>query len=292
MAERYEGRRFGDRRDGRRLRSISAIQRLSPILLRTRTEAANYISDSVELTAAEDWLAAKHIDGPEDLDLLHLILAAYVRSVAACPSVNRFCAGRRLYSRPDIQVVLADSHADDSGAQAIKVRFDPTDTVGDVYRKVSDRIDQARAEYGAEANEHTANFLLKLPRFLLRLGFSILRLLDYHGWLPLPVLDASPYHGSLLVSLVDSWETPPIRAQFRNFGNLPFCLSMGNRRSVSEVDEKGRLQRRRYLDLSFTIDERVTENASFSQAVQYMKYFLSNPALLEKAPARVRSDSM
>lgn len=292
MAERYESRRFGDRKDGRRLRGISALRRLSPFLLRSRTEAANYIADTIELSAAEDWLAAKHVDGPEDLDLLHLILAAYVRAVAACPSVNRFCAGRRLYSRPDIQVILADSHPDDNGTQAIKVRFDPTDTVGDVYRKVSDRIDQARAESGAENNEHTANFLLKLPRFLLRFAFMLLRFLDYHGWLPLPLLDASPYHGSLLFSLVDSWESPPIRNQFRNFGNLPLCLSVGNRRSCPEVDDNGRILRRSYLDISYTIDERVTESASFSQATQYIKYFLTNPALLEKAPARLRNDSL
>ncbi len=292
MAERYEGRRFGDRRDGRRLRSIAAIQRISPILLRSRAESANFIYDSVEITAAEDWLSARRIDGPEDLDLLHLVIAAYVRTVALCPSINRFCVGHRLFSRPDIEVVLADSHPDDSGTQAIKVRFDRTDTIGDVYRKISDRLDQARAESGAEKTEHSAEFLLKLPRFVLRFGFWLLRGLDNCGWLPLPILDASPYHGSMLFTLVETWEQAPIRCQFRNFGTLPLCLSAGLRRSATEVDDKGRILRRRYLDLSFTIDERITENAGFSQAVQYIKYFLSNPALLEKAPAKIRNDSM
>lgn len=294
MSERYTRRRIGDRRDGRKLRTVAATRRITPFIMRSRQDASNLLADSVEISAADDWLRNRIDSGMKDISLLHVVIAAYVRTVALCPSINRFVSGRRLFARNGIQVILygSDPAAGESSLNAIKVDFDPTDTIGDVYRKIGDRIDHVKADYGAESSERLADFLLKLPRFLLRFLVMILRFLDYNGWVPGILLDMSPYHGSLMVCDDGPQGLPPISQHLYDFGNIPLSLSLGKRRPCVEVDEGGRLYNRKYMDICLTMDERITEHARYAEAIKYIKYYISNPVELEKAPRRVLDDEM
>ena len=54
----------------------------------------------------EKWLREKRAGGWANLGFLHLIIAAYVRTVSMRPGVNRFVSGRRIYARNDIEVIL------------------------------------------------------------------------------------------------------------------------------------------------------------------------------------------
>lgn len=292
MAELYNRRRFGDRRDGRRLRAIAATQRMLPFILRRRSDATNYLSDSVEITAAEDWLRHRSEEGMPEMSLVELFVAAYVRALTHCPSVNRFCVGRRIYARNGIDVVLTDLGVGDSGLKAVKVRLDDTDTVSDVYRKIKDQLDQARAEASSDYNESTADFLLTLPRFLLRFIVRILRWMDFHSILPYPFLQASPYHASLQLSSSGHPALGPMQRHLPDFGTLSMSLCLGHRRDAVEVDENGRIHERRYQDFTVAMDERVTESNHFANAILYLKYYLCHPGELEKAPAKVLEDSM
>lgn len=294
MAERYTRRRIGDRRDGRKLRTVAATQRITPFIMRSREDAASRLSDSVEITAAEDWLRSRVEEGQKDLSMLHVVIAAYVRTVSLCPYLNRFVAGQRLFARNGIEVILQGGFesAGQTSLTAVKVDFDPTDTIGDVYRKLGDKIDRMKAEYGTESSEQTAEFLLKLPRFLLRLTVTLLRFLDYNGWLPPILLRSSPYHGSLLVCDSSAQNLPPLSHHLYSLGNIPLSFSMGAKRPCVEVDDSGHIFRRKYLDFCLTVDERITEYSRCAEAIRYMKHFIANPAELEKAPRRVLEDEM
>lgn len=294
MAERYTRRRFGDRRDGRKLRTVAATRRITPFMMRSREDASNRLYDAVEITDAADWLRRRIDEGQKDLTMMHIVTAAYVRTVSLCPYMNRFVSGRRLFARNGIEVVLKGGYESSGPADnhAVKIDFDPTDTVGDVYRKISDEIDHMKAEYGAESGEKLADFLLKLPRFLLRILMTAMRFLDYNGWLPPLLLQASPYHGSVIVCDYSKQDLPPLNRHLYNFGNIPLSISIGQVRPCVEVDDGGHIFRRKYLDLSLTMDERITEPGRYAEAIRYMKHFIANPALLEKSPRHVLEDEM
>ena len=57
MAERYT-RHMNDRREGRQLYTLPAYARIQPYILRRRSDAACFLSDSVEVTGVEKWLRA------------------------------------------------------------------------------------------------------------------------------------------------------------------------------------------------------------------------------------------
>lgn len=293
MSERYIRKRFGDRNDGHRLRTIAPSRRLMPYIHRRRAEACAHISDSVEITAADDWIQARIDEGQKDMSLLHLTVAAYVRTMALCPSLNRFSVGRRLYARNDLQVVFTNyANIAEGSLRSLKAEFDATDTVGDVYRKICDCVDNTKANYSTADSEKAAEFLLKMPRFLVRLLSGAFRLADYNGWLPAILLKHSPYHASLLLQDNGPQGLPPAARSLSDMGSISLSLSLGRRRPCTEVDLGGRIYNRKYMDFCLTADERITDSARLAEAVKYIKYFIANPAELEKAPARVLHDDM
>ena len=176
MAERYT-RHMNDRREGRQLYTLPAYARIQPYILRRRSDAACFLSDSVEVTGVEKWLREKRAGGWANLGFLHLIIAAYVRTVSMRPGINRFVSGRRIYARNDIEVVLPVKRSASVTATetSIKVRFAPTDTVFDVYRKLTEATDEVRADISLSAPEKLANTLMRFPRVLLRMAMSIFR---------------------------------------------------------------------------------------------------------------------
>lgn len=291
MADRYT-RHMNDRREGRLLYTLPAYHRIQPYILRRRSDAVCSLSDSVEVTGVEKWLREKRAGGWANLGFLHLIIAAYVRTVSMRPGVNRFVSGRRIYARNDIEVILPVKRSASVTATetSIKVRFAPTDTVFDVYRKLTEAMDEVRADISLSAPEKLAGTLMRFPRILLRIAMSIFRLMDYFDWLPRTWLDASPFHGSVTMLDLGSFGVPPAQAQLADFGNVPCAVSFGARRKAQEADGTSSGVERHYVDLRIACDERIADSYYFASALKCLKYFLRNPGLLELAPESVEED--
>ncbi len=295
MPERYARRRsMTDRRDGRRLRTISPIFQLSPFTARTPADAANSFTDSAEVGTIESWLRNRRLDGNENMTLLHVVIAAYVRTLAQRPALNRFVAGKFLYARDTIDIVLSSGGTEtaDAGNMTVTVRFLPTDTVFDVYRKINARVDNLKADQSADRLERIANTLVKTPRFILRIAMAVMRWLDYHGWLGRSLTEKSPYHGSASISDEGSFHLPPVRRSINAMGSLPVNLSVGRVRSVTELDKAGQSQDHKYMDYAVTYDSRIADSAYVGSAFRYFRYYLQNPDALETPPERVNEDAL
>ena len=294
MPERYARRRPTDRKDGRRLRTISPIFQLSPFTMLSPADAANSFTDTVEVGSIESWLRARRREGDESMSLLHVVIAAYVRTLALRPAMNRFVAGRFLYARDEIDIVLASggSGTADAGNMTVTVRFQGSDTVADVYRKINARVDNLKADQSADRLERLASTLVKTPRFVLRLAIAVLRWLDYHGLLGSGLTENSPYHGSALISDEGGFHLPPVRRSINSMGSLPVNISVGRVRVVTELDKTGQPAEKKYVDYTVTYDSRIADSAYVGSAFRFFRYYLANPDALETPPERVNEDAL
>lgn len=292
MADYSYSKRAGDRRDGRQLRSLPGYNSIVPYLLRRRSDAICTLSDSVEVTAIEQWLREKRAEGWSGLGFVHLMVAAYVRTVSMRPGINRFVMARRLFARNDIQVVFPVKRSPSVSATetSVKVSFSPSDTVFDVYRKLSEATDEVRADVAVSEPERIANTLTRLPRFLLRIVTAALRVMDYFDWLPRTWLDASPFHASLEVIDLGSLGIVPADPHIPDFGTVSTALCFGAKRKVRELSEVGTGVTRHYVDYRVAADERIADSYYYASALKCLKYFLKNPALLELPPEKVEDD--
>lgn len=292
MSETVYKRRFGDRKEGRLLRSLNPFCKFIPYIMGKKNDALNMFADSVEVSDIDRWLREKRTDGYKGMGMLHLFIAAYIRTVAQCPGLNRFISGQKIYARRNIEIVLTIKKAMtvEAPETTIKIDFEPSDTVFDVYRKMNEKIDEIKASAEDNNTERVAAGLCKIPGLLLKFAVWFLNLMDYFDWLPQHLLDASPFHGSMIITDLGSLGLPPIYHHIYNFGNLPVFIAFGAKRRAFELDKNGVPVERKYLDYKVVMDERIVDGMYYAAAFKYIKYYLHNPASLEVPPKEVRED--
>lgn len=285
-------RRFGDRKEGRLLRSLPAFAKFVPFIMPTRNDACNQYEESFEVSEVDRRLRKLRVDGYKGIGILHFIIAAYIRGVSMLPGMNRFVVGRRIYARDNIEVVMTvkRSLAIDATETTIKVVFEPTDTILDVYRKMSEKIDEIKTVEGNNNTEDVAEAFCKAPRFLLRFALTIVRILDYFGLLPQSLLDASPFHGSMIITDLGSLRIGPVYHHIYNFGTLPVFISFGAKRHAYELDRHGNMVDRKYVDCKFVMDERTVDGHYYAQFLQAFRYICQHPEIVETPPSKVVED--
>lgn len=286
-------RRFGDRYDGRKLRTIQPMLKVMPYIMEKRSDACNTFSDSVEVSKVDELVRAKVRSGMTNFSILHVLLAAYVRTVSQRPAINRFVSGQKIYSRNNILVnmTIKREMAIDAPDTMVKIEFDPTDTLDDVYEKFNTTIENALAQSSDDSGIDTVAKLLSfIPGGLLKFAVRTLRSLDYVGWLPKALNLVSPFHGSMIITSMGSLGIKPIYHHIYDFGNLPVFISYGAKRTVVGVDSKGNVTKKKYVDLKVVTDERICDGFYYASCFKFIKRYIENPTLLETPPEEVIPD--
>ena len=124
-------RRFGDRPDGYRLRSLQPMSKVSPYIMPNRSGASVYFHESIEITEAENYIRKKRNQGLKNFGFMHLLLAAYVRVISQRPQANRFLSGQRVYSHGDdivVNLTIKREMTLEAEETIVKMHFTPTDT--------------------------------------------------------------------------------------------------------------------------------------------------------------------
>ncbi len=283
-------RRFGDRKDGRRLRSLPPMQFMTPYIMKVRADSQNHFEDVIDITNIEHYLDAKHREGYTDMTLLHVMLAAYVRVVSERPALNRFIAGQKIYARNKIECVMTvkKEMTLESPDTCIKVAFDPRDDIFNVYKKFQITLHEATS--GPSSFDNTAATLIKLPGLVLRSAVGILRFLDYFGMLPRMLLDVSPFHGSMIITSMGSLGIPAIYHHLYDFGNLPCFLSYGSIFSGDAVRRDGTRERHHFVTFKAVLDERICDGYYYASAFKRIKKYLMRPELLDVPAENVTED--
>jgi hypothetical protein len=286
-------RRIGDRREGRRLRTLDGLHVAMPFIMETRADACNTFAEELNITAADELVQNQLISGKEGFSLLHVILAAYVRTVAMYPYLNRFVSGQRIYSRHDLEIIMTvkKTMSLDAPETCIKVKFDPADTVFDVYDKFNAALATINTEGGAAAGtDKVSAFFRKFPRLPFRWTVRLISAMDYWGICPKALMDALPFWGSMIITSMGSLGIKPIYHHLYNFGNLPVFVSYGTKRRVTTLDSKGNVTTKKVVDMKVVTDERICDGYQYATAFKYWRKHIENPSLLLTPPETVNED--
>lgn len=286
-------RRFGDRSDGYRLRSLQPMSKVSPYIMPDRSGASVYFHDSFEVTEVENYIRKKRNQGLKGFGVMHVLIASYVRVVSQRPVVNRFLSGQRVYSHDGDIVVLLTIKREmtlDAEETIVKMHFSPTDTADIVYEKLTKLINENREANPDSDFDNTAKILNYIPGVLLKNAVWFLKLLDYFGLLPKSLIEISPFHGSLFITSMGSLGVPPVFHHLYNFGNIPVFLSFGAKYKRNELKDDGTVVQRKYIDYNVVCDERICDGFNLASAFKLMKSYLKNPHVLDEQPEVVHYD--
>lgn len=283
---------WGDRVDGRRIRSIPAMDQISPYIMVHRNESSNFFEESAEITNAERYIRKKRKEGLTNFGINHLVLAAYVRTIAKYPGLNRFMAGQKVYSRGEDIVVcmtVKKEMSTSSPDTVIKVHFTPRDTAEDVYRKFNEQVETAKNTPLESGTDNTAGIMALIPGLALKFVVWLLKVLDYFGLIPKFLLEVSPFHGTAYFTSMGSLGIRPVYHHLYNFGTIPVFVSFGRKRRSEEI-HNGEIVERKYVDLRFTTDERICDGYYYASLIKHYFRILHNPEVLDQPPEEVVKD--
>ena len=292
MSNTKRKRRFGDRKEGRKLRTLDPIKRAMPYIMPKRSDSQNFFTEKLDIAEAEKFCREQIKAGRKNFSLLHVIIAAYIRVVSQRPAINRFVSGQTIYARNNIEVLMTikKKMTLESEDACIKVVFEPTDTVYDVYDKFNKIVEENKGEGEGNATEDFAKILNYIPRFLLRFVIWFIKTLDYYGILPKFILDLSPFHGSMIITSLGSLGIRPIYHHIYDFGNLPVFVAYGAKQRGVKMNDDGEVVKYRYIEMKVTTDERICDGYYYASAFKMMKRIFENPSVLEYPPEQVVED--
>lgn len=276
------------RADGRRVRNTDPMYTVAAHIMNKRTDAMNMITIDIPYDPIQDYLNEKRKQGVA-LSHMDVLVAAYMRTVAEFPELNRFIVNSKVYARneyPVAMVVLKSGQAD-QGTMS-KMYFNVDNTIFDVHNIIEKYVAENRENPENNGTEKIIKFLLSVPG-LVRWGVRFFKLLDRYGLLPKFVIDMSPFHNSLVISNLISIRTNHIYHHCYEFGTTGVFITMGNLREVAKR-KGGEIVFERCIPLGVVMDERICSGAYFAMAFRKMKKYLKDPTLLEVKPEVINKD--
>jgi hypothetical protein len=290
---------FYDRSDGVRVRNLRAFNAILPYVMRKRSEAAILFSRDVEVEAAMAYVRRRNAEaeadqagGTERYSLFGLLIAAAVRTIALKPRLNRFVHRRAFYQRKGISVSFLVKKALTEAATEgnAKIRFESGDGIAAAIGKINAGIESARSGApGPDDREFDLAHRLPLGKAFITILF---RILDRFNAAPARMIEADPLFTSLYVANLGSIGLDTPYHHLYEWGTASVYMVVGRvfqkeTRKPAGSSSGGsppRTELRHFVNVKFTVDERIAEGIYFAHAAALFQRLVAQPESLELPP--------
>ncbi len=278
-------RRWGDRRDGRRVRA-PGLQTIMCYLMPKRTDCEVYLSDQLDVTALLPYLERKNAEHPEyKTTLFHAVLTAGIRMVMERPMLNRFIQGYRMYERNEISVAFVAKRRFADGSDEALMFLVPRED--DDLDKISRRIvgdvgEMRKSEHSTGGVDAILDALARLPRLLLMLIVRVVRWLDFWGVNPKALTDGDPNYATVFCSNLGSIRCPAVYHQLNNYGTNSIMVTIVTIHKEEVLMPDGTKEIRDLVEIGVTLDERIADGFYFARSLKLVKHVFAHPEMLEQ----------
>ena len=275
------------RKDGRKIKTIDPMYKLISHIMVDRCDAMNMIELTVQQDPIRKYMRRKKDEG-YTFSHLAIVLAAFIRTTAEYPFLNRFVVNKNLYARNELTIGMVVLKPGETEGTMSKMFFKPDMTIYQVQEVLDEYIDRNRGAGKTNSTDKLMATLLSIPG-LARVGVNLIRWMDWHGLLPKAVINASPFHCTMTITNLASIGTNYIFHHVYNFGTTSMLMAMGNTRE-DPVKRHGEIVFDKVIPIGLVMDERIADGAQFALACKKLQSILQNPEVLEQPPAEVKED--
>jgi hypothetical protein len=283
---------FTDRYDGWRVNKMDTVFRVIPYFLRTRNDAQNLFEERVPISHLEQFVR-KHKDEISGLSIMHIIIAALVRTISQRPSLNRFVVWNKIFARKHLNfsIVVKRSLTDEGEETLIKPEFNLEDALKDIVEKTRIELENSQQIGQKNGSDKVSKNLGYLPDFLLRTVVWSLFWLDKIGFLPKLIYRVSPWHCSVFLTNIGSIGVESIYHHLYEFGTCSMFVAMGRKSREYTLGNKGELDEQKSIVLKFVLDERVCDGFYYASSMRMLNKILADPSVLLTPPESVVYDA-
>lgn len=277
-------RRLSDRRDGELIENLDSMHLIMPLIYPNRCDNEAYISQRIDLTAADAYLEKRNSARPIfKFTIFHLIVAAILKVIVLRPKLNRFICNKNMYQRKEITAsfIVKKKFNDTSEEGMAFIHAKENSTLDSLHDELYKQITHVRGG-GTNSTDESMDLFSKLPRLLLKIAVAIVRWLDRHGWVPKAFIADDPYYASVILSNLGSIKLQSGYHHLTNWGTTSLFCVVGEMKKRPFFREDGSYEFKNSIDLGLTIDERLADGYYYSKSVRMLKYILEHPQCLEK----------
>ena len=274
---------FGKRYDGRLVKNIDPLQKITPYIMKQRNDAMNMFQEAIDCAPLDEYIAKRAAEGKK-IDYMTIWIAAAVRLIALKPQLNRFIMNGRIYARPKIWVsfVVHQTLRSEATGSDIKLCFDGTESIDEIADIVERAvISETTKKTDGNATDKLAELIMSLPSWLIRMVVNILMWMDRHDIMPKAIIEASPFHTTLFLTNLKSLGINHVFHHIYNFGTTGLFVAIGKEK-MTPVAIKDEVVSKKIMNFGFVSDERFCDGLYFARSLKLLKKFLKNPALLEE----------
>ena len=277
-------RKFGDRRDGVRVKDVPGLNMVMVNLYPNRTDCEVFLQEKIDVTELLRYIDRKNgPDAPFKTTIFHCFVAMAARVINERPYLNRFVQGRRVYQRDVISIsfVAKRRFADHSEEALMQYRAKGTDTLADISRMIVGDVHTMRSETHATGIDSLIDRFGHLPRPLLMLAVRIVRWLDFWGKTPRAMTEGDSNCATVLLSNLGSIRCPSVYHHLNNYGTTSVLMTIGtiHKEQVVMPDESVAL--RDVVDVGATLDERIADGFYFARSLKLIQHICTHPEILD-----------
>ena len=263
------------RRDADYIKPKDTIQAIVPFIMPKRCDAE--VSSRVEMDITE---LVKFVDDKNREDLGYKM--TYFHALTSCmakvfynrEALNYFVKNKRLYKRKKmIFGFIAKNKLSDKGEERIIcLEIEKDDNIMSLSKKMAVDVFKVREE-GTNDMDGILKFFTSLPNFILTPIVKFIMFLDRKGINPKALTEGDTNYTTLLLSNLGSIKTNSCYHHLNEYGTNSIVMTIGTIRDVNK---------RKVVDMTFTLDERIADGFYFAKSVKLAEYIVSNPTLLEE----------
>ena len=263
------------RRDADYIRPNDAIGAIMPFIMPKRCDAE--VSSRVEMNITR---LVEFVDKQNEKDLgykmtyFHAIAAVMAKTFYNREALNRFVKDKRLYLRKKITFgFIAKNKLSDKGEERIVcLDIEKNDNIMSLSKKMAVDVFKVRNE-GTNDMDGILKFFTSLPKCILSLIVKIVLFLDRKGINPKSLTEGDTNYVTLLLSNLGSIKTDSCYHHLNEYGTNSIVMTIGTIRDVGK---------KKIVDFTFTLDERIADGFYFAKSVKLAEYIANNVELLEE----------
>lgn len=275
-----------DRYDGWYISGLDSMHVMMPYFFGPRTKNEAVMSEVLDLTEVDKYLAQKNADSPDfKYTWFHFIVAAVAKTLQLRPKMNYFITGRRFYERKYIRISFVVKRQLDEKAEELQANFlldreggSPLDQVHDYVKAY---VNKVRKEDKTVGISNALNAVKKLPRPLFNLMAWALKRMEYYGLYPKGLAKDDPCYASVFVTNLGSIKLHADYHHLFDWGNNSFFIVINEKKLRPFWHEDGTYELRNTIKLGLTIDERIADGTYFAKSIRLLRKIFAHPELLD-----------
>ena len=174
-------KKFGDRKDGAKLRNIHAMHLVMPLMYPNRCDNEAFISERIDLTNVLAYLDEKNASDPDyKYNFFQVMVTIMLKVITLRPKMNRFIANKTMYQRNEVSAAFTvkKEFSDDGGEALAYIHSKGTDTIDTIHDEIFRQISICRSNDEVDKGTQSLNAVQSLPGFLVQAVGGIAR---FHG---------------------------------------------------------------------------------------------------------------